>query len=241
MSRTPDLMAKVSLLRTAEEVFAEKGLEAAKVEEIAKRAGLSKGSFYLHFASKEEAFQQVVESFLARCSALIPEPETLAEEVPKEPLAALVFMYEHDLATFEYLWQSRGFIRIVEGCSGPHAYLLDAFLDDTVRNSQQWIRTWQALDLFRPEADESVAAAIICGGYRELVRRMVASEKKPPIGDWLRDSQRVFVRGLGTDALIRALDRQDAAHAVARNKGEAAHIHGKKKSAARSAGKRIGQ
>lgn len=238
MSRTPDLMAKVSLLRTAEEVFAEKGLEAAKVEEIAKRAGLSKGSFYLHFASKEEAFQQVVESFLARCSALIPEPETLVEEVPRDADAALVFMYEHDLATLEYLWQSRGFIRIVESCSGPHAYLLEAFLDDTVKNSRHWIRTWQTLGLFRPDADDAVAASLICGGYRELVRRMTASEKKPPIGEWVRDTQRVFVRGLGTDELIRALERRDEAHPAARNGGGVAHIHGTKKSAARSAGKR---
>ena len=165
-------MAKVSLLRAAEEVFAEKGLEGAKVEDIARRAGLSKGSFYLHFASKEEAFQQVVESFLARCSSLIPEPEALGEEVPRGADAALVFMYEHDLSTFEYLWQSRGFIHIVESCSGPHAYLLDAFLDHTVKNSERWIRTWQALGLFRPDADDGVAAAITaaatassCGGW----------------------------------------------------------------------------
>lgn len=229
-------MAKVSLLRAAEEVFAENGLDAAKVEDIARRAGLSKGSFYLHFASKEEAFQQVVESFLARCSALIPEPETILEDVPRGADAALVFMYEHDLSTFEYLWQSRGFIHIVESCSGPHAYLLDAFLDHTVKNSERWIRTWQALGLFRPDADDGVAAALICGGYRELVRRMVKSEKKPPIGEWLRDSQRVFVRGLGTEVLIRAQELRDQSVG---NNGEVAvlertHVK-KKKSAARGA------
>ena len=69
MSRTPDLMAPVALLRTAEEVFAEKGLEGARVEEIARRAKVSKGAFYLHFESKEEAFREVVESFLARALA----------------------------------------------------------------------------------------------------------------------------------------------------------------------------
>ena len=52
MSRTPDLMAKVSLLRAAEEVFAENGLDAAKVEDIARRAGLSKGAVYLYFKAR---------------------------------------------------------------------------------------------------------------------------------------------------------------------------------------------
>ena len=212
----------------------------AKVEEIAKRAGLSKGSFYLHFASKEEAFQQVVESFLARCSALIPEPETITEDVPKDADAALVFMYEHDLSTFEYLWQSRGFIRIVESCSGPHAYLLEAFLDDTVKNSQHWIRTWQSVGLFRPDVDDAVAAALICGGYRELVRRMVAAEKKPPIGEWLRDTAarlRPGSRHRRADPRARAPRRAPVAH-----KAEVTSIDlKKKKAAARGATKRMSQ
>ena len=43
MSRVADPTTRISLLRAAEEVFAKKGLEAAKVEDIAKRAGCSKG------------------------------------------------------------------------------------------------------------------------------------------------------------------------------------------------------
>ncbi|MEO8877136.1 MAG: helix-turn-helix domain-containing protein, partial [Polyangiaceae bacterium] len=63
MSRTADPKAKIALLRSAEVVFAERGLTSARIEEITKRAGLSKGAFYLHFESKEVAFRQVVESF----------------------------------------------------------------------------------------------------------------------------------------------------------------------------------
>ena len=75
MSRTPDLTVKIQLLRASEQVFAARGLALAKVEEITRRAGTSKGAFYLHFASKEEAFRQVVESFLARLASLLPAVE----------------------------------------------------------------------------------------------------------------------------------------------------------------------
>ena len=74
MSRVADPTARISLLRAAEEVFAKKGLESAKVEEIARLAGVSKGAFYLHFSGKEEAFLQVVEAFLARCGSLLRSP-----------------------------------------------------------------------------------------------------------------------------------------------------------------------
>lgn len=41
-------------------VFAEHGISAAKLEDIAALAGVSKGTIYLYFSSKEELFREVV-------------------------------------------------------------------------------------------------------------------------------------------------------------------------------------
>src|SRR5260221_1696803 len=46
-------------------VFAERGFAAAKLEEIAKRAGVSKGALYLYFETKEEMFHAVVDQAIA--------------------------------------------------------------------------------------------------------------------------------------------------------------------------------
>lgn len=46
-------------------VFAEKGFAAARLEEIARRAGVSKGALYLYFATKEELFRAVVGQAIA--------------------------------------------------------------------------------------------------------------------------------------------------------------------------------
>src|SRR5579872_6701385 len=48
------------ILDAALSVFAEHGIDAAKLEEIAARAGVSKGTIYLYFQSKEELFREVV-------------------------------------------------------------------------------------------------------------------------------------------------------------------------------------
>lgn len=48
------------ILDAALSVFAEHGIDAAKLEEIAARAGVSKGTIYLYFCSKEELFREVV-------------------------------------------------------------------------------------------------------------------------------------------------------------------------------------
>ena len=48
------------------EVFAEKGYAAARVEEVAKRAGVSKGLTYVYFKTKEDLFKAVVRSVVIK-------------------------------------------------------------------------------------------------------------------------------------------------------------------------------
>jgi TetR/AcrR family transcriptional regulator len=48
------------IIEAALEVFGEHGLSDARLEDIAKRAGVSKGTIYLYFPNKEELFREVV-------------------------------------------------------------------------------------------------------------------------------------------------------------------------------------
>lgn len=48
------------LLQAALELFVEKGFAATRSEEVAHRAGVSKGTLYLYYPSKEELFKAVV-------------------------------------------------------------------------------------------------------------------------------------------------------------------------------------
>lgn len=51
---------RTQILRAARLVFVEKGYLAARVQDIARRAGLSKGAVYFYFASKRELFMALV-------------------------------------------------------------------------------------------------------------------------------------------------------------------------------------
>ena len=48
------------LLDAALDLFVEKGFSAARVDEVAERAGVSKGTLFLYFQSKEDLFKAVV-------------------------------------------------------------------------------------------------------------------------------------------------------------------------------------
>ena len=64
------------LLEAALALFVEKGFAATRSEEVAARAGVSKGTLYLYFPSKEELFKAVVRHNL---TALIAEGEELVD------------------------------------------------------------------------------------------------------------------------------------------------------------------
>lgn len=53
------------LLAAALALFVEKGYAATRSEEVARRAGVSKGTLFLYFASKEELFKAVVRENIA--------------------------------------------------------------------------------------------------------------------------------------------------------------------------------
>jgi AcrR family transcriptional regulator len=73
------------ILDAALAVFAERGLAAARLDDIAKRAGLSKGTIYLYFPNKEELFREVVRNSVI---AFIERGEARLEELG-DPLQAL--------------------------------------------------------------------------------------------------------------------------------------------------------
>ncbi|WP_448189603.1 TetR/AcrR family transcriptional regulator [Azospirillum sp. sgz301742] len=57
------------IVDAALDIFAERGYAATRLEEIAARAGVSKGTLYLYFPNKEELFKAVIRS------AIVPNLE----------------------------------------------------------------------------------------------------------------------------------------------------------------------
>lgn len=53
------------IIAAAVEIFADKGFAAARLDDIAARAGVSKGAIYLYFATKDDIFRAVVEQAAA--------------------------------------------------------------------------------------------------------------------------------------------------------------------------------
>lgn len=62
-----------ALLEAAEEVFAEHGWEAASIVKITERAGVSQGTFYRYFVSKQAIFDELVDDLNRRVRRAMAE------------------------------------------------------------------------------------------------------------------------------------------------------------------------
>lgn len=72
--RKDDRPAEITAAALA--AFAENGYAATRVDDVAKRAGVSKGLLYLYFKTKEDLFKAVIRSFISpRIDALISNIE----------------------------------------------------------------------------------------------------------------------------------------------------------------------
>jgi AcrR family transcriptional regulator len=81
---------RTRIMQAAEICFASQGYDAAGLAEICRQAGVSKGAFYHHFASKQDLFLALLNVWLERLDAQI---ETIRAESP-DVVAAILRMVE---------------------------------------------------------------------------------------------------------------------------------------------------
>lgn len=84
---TQNLRARI--LHAAVDLFAEQGYDGTSVAEVITRAGVAKGGFYHHFASKEDLLYEVYGDLISRQLSAM-EQILARDEPPAERLRALI-------------------------------------------------------------------------------------------------------------------------------------------------------
>jgi AcrR family transcriptional regulator len=81
------------ILAAALDEFVEKGFAAARLDSIAERAGVAKGTIYLYFDTKETLFEEavrvVIGPMVARFEALAAAPQDDAEAILRQMIRTL--------------------------------------------------------------------------------------------------------------------------------------------------------
>jgi AcrR family transcriptional regulator len=198
MSRVADPHAKIDLLRAAEAVFVEHGLDQAKVEDITARAGRSKGAFYLHFDSKETAFRHIVELFLARLAAVLDDAGMFDLRGTRDRAALLAHWRAKDVEVFEFMWQSRRLAALLMegGKSASFGYLAEEFAERCRVDTMRKLEWGKRHKLFRADLDVELASLVLAGAYDRVMRSLLRATKKPEFSALAARLQHLILVGL---------------------------------------------
>jgi AcrR family transcriptional regulator len=82
------------ILDAATEVFAEVGFGGARVDEIAKRAGINKAALYYHIGGKEELYAEVLHRFSSDVVERVMK-DIQATDSPEEKLKRYIYNLAH--------------------------------------------------------------------------------------------------------------------------------------------------
>jgi len=117
--------------------FAEKGYAATRVDEVAKRAGVSKGLLYLYFKTKEDLFKAVIRSFLS------PRIDALISNIEETDLSAEEFLRGPFLAFAKSLPKSPAkiLVRLMIAEGPKHPDLVQWYWDNVVSRALAALRT----------------------------------------------------------------------------------------------------
>ena len=91
---------KDAILDSAVRIFAQKGFELASVDDIAKQAGLAKGTLYYHFESKDDLLYALIERGIDKFTDIL-KSDLEAGTTPRNKLeiaieTQLAFFYEYE-------------------------------------------------------------------------------------------------------------------------------------------------
>jgi AcrR family transcriptional regulator len=207
MARPSDPKARARLLAGARRVFVERGLDRAKVEDITQAAGLSKGAFYLHFQTKDQAFKEILSGALAELGLLLASAEQARDQTEDQSFEDVIESWlDRDLSIFECIWKHRAIMRLVlEGGGSPdYQHLIELFAESAEQTTQRLIRLGITRGYYRADLDARQAATFVAGGYDRLARRLVRERRKPDLAAWLVGAQSLCVRSLGRPDFIHA-------------------------------------
>jgi len=212
VARPADPNARAALVAAARAEFVKKGLIGARIEDITQACGLSKGSFYLHFASKEALFGEAVTDLIAGIGHIGEErsqfmdrfhaehgtltPRDFVEHTPRGELY-LKLEVEKDLEILELMWANRDVVDVlISGSQGtPFEGAVWQLVDREVQRIRADFERLQHERVCRTDMPAELLASLIVGTYLLLAKQMNRHAVKPDLETWARSLQRLMHEG----------------------------------------------
>ncbi len=184
--------SREDILEAASACFAERGYHLTKVDDIAERAGLSKGAVYWHFANKRELFLALLDEEIQHmrpalaAGAAAPDAQDAIHRITEAFLVEVPHFLSAIELSLEYLAQATRDEELRDRLAGMYK----AFSDQVSAIIEQGVREGTFRDVQAKEAAGFIAAAL--DGL--VLQKVVRPEMDLP-GMW-RAAEDMIMKGL---------------------------------------------
>jgi len=172
-----------AIIRASLRVFARRGYETTALDEVAREAGLAKGTLYLYFKDKEDLYFQVMLTVLERLEAFVGK-QTMQTQNPLEKMEAVA------RAQIGFFADNPSYFRLFMVALTPemgtiHKKLLEPFFEKRRRLSEYLhalIEEGKAKGLIRGDIDTGDVVFSYMGMVNQAVQSvcMLRAGKVPP-------------------------------------------------------------
>ncbi len=174
------------LLEVAAAEFAERGFQNARISDIVARAGVTQPVFYQYFASKQAAYDELVELFTQRlrqaiACARLPDdtPQAGVAGRVAQGVAGLLDILQHDMNLTRI-----GFFQV------ERADALKGELEGMIAGN---VRAEQAAGLFRDDVSPEWFAQALMGAIERFTRKTLDAEERRRCAAFIAD---LFLEGM---------------------------------------------
>lgn len=167
----PPAERRQQILDAARDVFAKRGYARATVDDIVAEAGVARGTFYLYFDDKRQAFAELVDRFAVQITGVI---QRIATDDPDRPVSHQVL--ENTRAILRLCLAERSMTKILftdaVGVDPEFERKLATFYDAVVQLLTESLKDGQALGIVA-DGEPRVLAYLTIGALKELLYQAV--------------------------------------------------------------------
>ncbi|QND55059.1 TetR/AcrR family transcriptional regulator (plasmid) [Phyllobacterium sp. 628] len=186
----------LEILHAAFDEFVDRGYTATRIEDVAKRAGVTKGTIYLYFQNKEELFHDVVR----KLSQPIFNEEQFLKQHQNRPADELVrifldTLYEH-MTVNPYSREILRFL-ISDGRSFPEltAYHYDEFVKPTLLMFEHILEKGIRDGIFETSIAHHVSHILISPALTLTIDKLLdCGTKIPELNDYIEAHYQMIMR-----------------------------------------------
>ena len=180
------------ILDAATRVFARKGYFAARVSDIAKKAGVADGTIYLYFRNKEDILVRLFDEVM---SQHVSQARDAVRALPSAP-ERLRTIAERHLAV---LGENRDLAVVFQVELRQSTHFMERFTGSWLRDYfdllHEVIDGGQSDGSLRADVDRRLAAKVLFGALDEMVTSWLLSDRRYALQDMAAPVVDLFLRG----------------------------------------------